>query len=583
MNKGYAWRYFRTARLAQVKIENGEDIAHLGELDRKLWTVLSLPVDGVRFDARTLELMDTDGDGRVRLKEVLDAIDWLKSKGVDFEDLFKPNEADRAELEKIVAAQADLAAAAPSADDLAALKAWEAQPLADADILPLGEATAAANEALARVEAVIDGYFTVPEDLPLVTEVVDAPLPLVKNINPKWLGALADFARLVAAPALGRESVAELSRLEWQTIKSKFAPYRAWLGAKPVMAANAKRELEESERRLRYKLNLVQLLRNFLNQAELYAPDREAIYQMGTLFIASRACSLCFHVTNEAAHATLASKGECCIVYAKLSRQGTSETRQICAVITAGDTAPLYVGRNGIFYDRDGRDWDATVTRVVENPVSLAESFWSPWKKLGETIASQVKKFIGERQASSTVGVTRTIEGSAAKDKGGNTAALASTIAALGVGIGMMGAALAGLVGLAAGLPWWKTALAVVAVILAVSLPSVILTWFKLRRRDLGAILNAGGWAVNRPLRFSTALAREFTRLAVLPPGVIVARDPYSRMPWGKVLLAGLLLFAGVTFWAWVNERGPFSKKAPAPAVEVQSANEATNTPEVKK
>ena len=82
----------------------------------------------------------------------------------------------------------------------------------------------------------------------------------------------------------------------------------------------------------------------------------------------------------------------------------------------------------------------------------------------------------------------------------------------VGIGIGMVGAAIAGIVGLVAGLPWWKTALGVMAVIAAVSLPSVILAWFKLRRRDLGAILNAGGWAVNRPLRFSQELAGRFTR-----------------------------------------------------------------------
>ena len=99
-------------------------------------------------------------------------------------------------------------------------------------------------------------------------------------------------------------------------------------------------------------------------------------------------------------------------------------------------------------------------------------------------------------------------------DSSANGAALASSVAALGIGIGMVGAAFAGVVGLVAGLPWWKTAIGVLLVILAVSLPSVILAWFKLRRRDLGAVLNACGWAVNRPLRFSQKLAKQFTRRA---------------------------------------------------------------------
>ena len=151
MKTGYDWRFFRTARLAQVKIENGEDIAHLAELDRKLWTVLSSPTTGVQFDTRMLALMDTDGDGRIRVPEVLAAIDWLKAKGVNLDDLFKENPDDPAALAKVVAEQADLAAAEPTDADKAALKAWEDQSKSDASILPLGDVTAAAEAALAAV------------------------------------------------------------------------------------------------------------------------------------------------------------------------------------------------------------------------------------------------------------------------------------------------------------------------------------------------------------------------------------------------------------------------------------------------
>jgi hypothetical protein len=149
------------------------------------------------------------------------------------------------------------------------------------------------------------------------------------------------------------------------------------------------------------------------------------------------------------------------------------------------------------------------------------EAFWAPWRKIGEPVGGQVKKFVGDSQAKAVGGVTKTIDGVGANaskpdakpaDASVNGAALASSVAALGIGIGMVGAAFAGIVGLVAGLPWWKTAIGVLLVLASVSLPSVILTWFKLRRRDLGAILNACGWAVNRPLRFSQKLAGRFTR-----------------------------------------------------------------------
>ena len=572
MKTGHDWRFFRTARLAQVKIENGEDIAHLAELDRKLWTVLSSPTSGVRFDQRMLAFMDSDGDGRIRVPEVLAAIEWLKGKGVNLDDLFKENPEDRTALAEIMSMQADLAAAEPSESDKAAMKAWEDAPKSDPAIMPLGDKTAAAEAALAAVEAEIDAFFAIPDDLPLVTEELDKVLPLSKNLNPKWLVAITAFAKNTVAPVLGKAEDGELTRLEWAEIKAKFAPYRAWIAAKPVMDAAAKARLEEQERLLRYKLNMVPFLRNYVNQADLYDPDTNAMFQMGTLYIAGRACSLCFHVADEGAHSALSGRSGCCIIYAKLTRKGSAETRNICAAITAGCIAPLYTGLNGIFFDRDGLDWDATITKIVEAEVSLREAFWAPWRKLGQTVAEQVRKFIGDRQTAATTGVTKAAEGSAAKDKGGNAAALAGSVAALGVGIGMMGAAFAGLFGLVAGLPWWKTALAVLVVLLAVSLPSVILTWFKLRRRDLGAVLNACGWAVNRPLRFSNGLAREFTRLAVLPPGAYAARDPYSRTPWKTIIAVALIAIAALLGFAWKTERWPFPKKACAPAAQVQPA-----------
>ena len=50
------------------------------------------------------------------------------------------------------------------------------------------------------------------------------------------------------------------------------------------------------------------------------------------------------------------------------------------------------VGRNGIFYDRKGRDWDATITKIIDNPISIRQAFWSPYKKVVRMIEEQVAK-----------------------------------------------------------------------------------------------------------------------------------------------------------------------------------------------
>ena len=510
------WKFCTKSGLKQAKIECGDDLRRLKDLDQKYWTALAASNTGLRFDSRTLEFLDTDGDGRVRVPELLAAIDFLESKGVDLDSLFVEDPEDEKKLSEISGKLADLAKVEPSDAEKAAMKAWEVAPAGDASIMPLKDATVDANTALAAVEPLLEKFFTPAEDAPLVMEGPEVTLPLKGNINPKHADAIAAFVEKCVKPLVG--DVEEIKRSDFLKVKGAFAPYRAWIASKPVMNANAKAELETEERTVRYKMHLVEYIRNFVNQTNLYSCETEPIYLTGTLFIDGRECRLCFHVDNEAAHSALAAKSDCCIIYAKLSRKG-SAMRNVCAVITTGRTIPLYVGRNGIFYDRDGNVWDATITNVVMAQVSLCEAFWAPWRKIGELIGEQVKKFVGDAQTKSVGGVTKAIDGVGAKpvekpaaDTSANGAALASSVAALGIGVGMVGAAFAGVVGLVAGLPWWKTAIGVLCVVMAVSLPSVVLAWFKLRRRDLGAILNAGGWAVNRPLRFSQKLAKRFTR-----------------------------------------------------------------------
>lgn len=505
----YVWNFFRAGRMSQVSLTKGSDIEHLAELDRKQWLALSMPVNGVRFDQRMLELMDTDGDGRVRTPEVLAAVDFLKSKNVNLDELFTAGEAEIKALESVVGRQADLAKEEPSAAEKQAMADWEKKGK-DAAIAVAGEGTADADAALVTVEPVIDAFFTPPDDMPLVTEEPDKELPLKDHLNPKHLEAILAFAEKCVKPVLGEKT--SLSRLEWKKVKAAFAPYREWIAAKPVMNSGAKAELDDEERVLRYKLHLVEFLENFVNMRRLYNREDLAVFQTGVLRIDAKELNLCFHVDSEAAHSALSGKSKCCVIYVKLTRPSDKAERMICAVVTAGAVAALYAGRNGVFYDRDGKDWEAVVTKVVEAQVSLAEAFWAPWRKLGETVSGMVKKFLGDKQSAATASVTAGTQNAQA---GG--AAMASSVAAIGIGIGLMGAAFASILAAVKQMEPCQFIIAIAAVILVVSLPSMILTWFKLRQRDLGAILNASGWAINRPMRFSMKRARAFTVCAVSP------------------------------------------------------------------
>ena len=155
-----------------------------------------------------------------------------------------------------------------------------------------------------------------------------------------------------------------------------------------------------------------------------------------------------------------------------------------------------------------------------------------------------MKKFLGDREAAAdaklSAGAQSVTAGKKDGASGAGGAAIASSVAAIGIGVGMVGAAAASLVAAVKGMGPWQAVAAVVAIVLVVSLPSVILTWFKLRRRDLGAILNAGGWAINRPMRFSMKRARAFTKCARTSEWWLYA-----------LLLALLLGLVGYTVWAF--------------------------------
>ena len=75
----YDWRFKAIGGTSRVDISCGEDIRHLGQLDRKLWTVLSCPASGLEFDHKTLEIIDSDKDGKIRVGEIVSAADYLTS------------------------------------------------------------------------------------------------------------------------------------------------------------------------------------------------------------------------------------------------------------------------------------------------------------------------------------------------------------------------------------------------------------------------------------------------------------------------------------------------------------------------
>jgi hypothetical protein len=464
---------------------------------------------------------------------------------------------------------------------------WWKKAEGDATILPLGEKTADAAAALRAVKAKVDDYFArcrlaafdpralaalnrqeseylavAAKDLsisaaevagfPLARIEAGKPLPLKDSLNPAWAGAVATLNRAVIKPMLGDKS--SLTETDWTAATAKLSGYEAWaasqagavvekLGLKRVreiLAGKAKeniaaliakdKALEPEanaiatvEKLVRYRRDLKQLLVNFVSFEDFYSRQRKAIFQAGTLYLDGRSCELCVSVADAGKHAALAGLAKTYLAYCDCTRP-EGEKMTIAVAYTGGDADYLMVGRNGLFYDRKGRDWDATITKIIENPISIRQAFWAPYKKFVRLIEEQVAKRAAAADSASDarIGTAATATANVDKTKPDQKKVDVGTVAALGVAFGAIGTMLTAIVGKLTGvlqLPFWQICLAFAGLVLLVSTPSMLIAWLKLRQRNLGPILDANGWAVNGRVKMNVPFGSSLTQVATLPPG----------------------------------------------------------------
>ena len=187
------------------------------------------------------------------------------------------------------------------------------------------------------------------------------------------------------------------------------------------------------------------------------------------------------------------------LAYCECVRKGGAEKMSIAAAFTDGDSDFLMVGRNGIFYDRKGQDWDATIVRILDHPISIRQAFWSPYKKLIKFINEQLEKLAAARAAAAD---ERTAQGRCREHQAGNgrrtsvppaprqpfdVGKFAGIFAAIGLALGAIGGVLASIVTGILGLRIWEIPLAIIGLILLISGPAMLIAWFKLKKRTLGS------------------------------------------------------------------------------------------------
>lgn len=616
------WRFFRAGGFDQVRIDTAAELLGLAELDQKLWLALSCPVRGIEFDARTLGFVDADGDGRVRAPELIAAIEWAGSRLSDPEVLVRglagvPLAAIRSDDEEgaaIVAAARQVLVDEGLGDDASAVittaaavaaqerhaqrvvAQWEADGQA---ARVLGDGTAAAWEAWSAVADKVNDWLTRCQlaafdpraqgalsaadaalealsattlqpsaqgvaALPLARIEAGASLPLGDGINPAWASRIEALRNAVITPLLGERKV--LTAAEWATLGEKLAPYGAWLAARPQPGDGAS-GVHQLEKLAFYVRDLQALANNFVAFKDFYTRQGKATFQVGTLYLDGRAAELCVAVNDPGKHAALASLARICLVYCDCVRGAEKQT--IAAAFTGGDSDQLMVGRNGVFYDRQGRDWDATITKIIEHPISLRQAFWSPYKRLGRFVGEQMQKMAASKAQASderliavasdsgkkvaTAATTGHAPAPAAAPAPFDVAKFAGIFAAIGLAIGAIGSALASVLAGLFALKWWQLPFALLGLMLVISGPAMVLAWFKLRSRNLGPILDANGWAINARAKINIPFGTSLTQVAHLPANAERAlTDPYAerRQPWGLYLtIAAVVLLAA---FAWV-------------------------------
>ena len=715
----HRWKFVRIGGLDQVSLTTAADLLALDELDQKLWVALSCPVKGLELDEKTLALIDTDGDGRIRVPELLAAVKWASARLTDPGILLRGDDelpltaidvstpggkillssarqilvnlgqkdgasigvAQAADTAKIFASNplngdgvippestedpavqglikeivgcvggtsdrtGSVGVTAEKIDaffaELAGYAAW-VEKSSQKDIAVLGDATDAACAALKAVRTKVEDYFartrlaafdaralaalnrseseylglaakdmsisaTEIAGFPLARIEASRPLPLLEGVNPAWAGALAALHAKVVAPVLGADRTV-LTAAEWAALNANFAPYETWLGSKAgsaveklglprvkeILAGSGRaalaalvaqdkalepefKAITDVERLVRYHRDLRTLLHNFVNFTDFYSPTRYAVFQAGTLFLDSRSTELCLRVDGPN---PLAAMSKTYIAYCACTRVGMPGMN-VAACITQGDSDYLFVGRRGVFYDRQGRDWDAVITSIVDQPISIRQAFWSPYKKFLRLIEEQIAKRAAAADAAASGQLAAAAEKTANADKVKPEAKKLdlALITGIGVAIGSIGTFIATVFAKFVDIPGWQLPLIIVGLMLVISLPSMFIAALKLRQRTMGPILESSGWAVNSRVRLNIPFGAMLTELAHLPPGAQrTLEDPYEDKEAARQKRqAGLLLFLLIlvalgVFIRWDHNRRGHYFWEPAAAVPAAAA-----------
>ena len=104
-------------------------------------------------------------------------------------------------------------------------------------------------------------------------------------------------------------------------------------------------------------------------------------------------------VADTGKHSAAAGTSGMYLVYCDCTTKSKPGKLQIVAAVTVGDIGALAVGKNGIFYDNNGLEWDAVITKIIDNPINISQSFWSPYRRMSTAIENLINKSAADKDA----------------------------------------------------------------------------------------------------------------------------------------------------------------------------------------
>jgi len=414
---------------------------------------------------------------------------------------------------------------------------------------------------------------------PIARPVASGRLPLADgDTNPMYRSWTARLKTQVLEPVLGRIPE-ELNEEEWCKVAAVFAPYQAYISQKKggqveslpeqklreylaekyqarvreLIRADSKvallmEGLKELEKLLLHHQHIMRLARNFVSFPELYGTGSRALFEVGSALIDGRWFNFCTRVDDVAGHAAVAQNSSVFCLYLEVTGRDAGEKFTVAAPATSGTKGNLDVGKRGVFFDVNGREYDARIVRIITNPISLHEALASPFVRLWNFILGKIESLTTKAEKGLETGADKMLAAppAPAAAQPGMAATHGGLFLGVGVAVAALSSAFAYIVKTFAGLGHQNLLLGIGAVLVLVLAPVTLLAVLKLRRRDLSGLLEGSGWAINARMRLDRAQRRHFTRRMPYPKGAEGAPKGHWKV---VAIILAILLALGTVFY----------------------------------